>query len=440
MHPLACLLAQYNADRGSIRNRFIHLTNYSVQKKSNKFVEHKPASDAEGDEAAHKWSLSTFRQRLKRQNIDDGPLWAAVNDIVIKTCVSIEAQVGAALDTHAIDPRHCFQLFGFDILVDSQLKPWLLEVNLSPSMACDSQLDLGIKGPLLADLLTLVEARPCTDPNLGSAKPNNGVNSGNKTRRRSGQHTSRTPPVKSRHGGGSSINTAAKRAAAAIVTMSLSGSEKQSTMRAIRALEDEDQRKGDWNRIFPLADNWPSFKKFFQGKRLLNELQASYLEQRGKEEAMSSSGDADSDTELREEVVKNKQTRSFVGVGRSAVLLRDNDIGGLNVQSGDGDGVVQSGSDREETDGTQRGNNNGAPRSLKAPHKVVSMALGRSDDNECVRHTVNCNNQAEESNEGSLNAAHLAELKHLARQDAANKRRKDRAKRAKGIFGLSELL
>ena len=51
--------------------------------------------------------------------------------------------------------QNCFQLFGFDILIDDKLNPWLLEVNLSPSLSCDSPLDQKIKGNLVSDLLNL---------------------------------------------------------------------------------------------------------------------------------------------------------------------------------------------------------------------------------------------------------------------------------------------
>ena len=46
---------------------------------------------------------------------------------------------------------NCFEILGFDVLVDSDLKPWLLEVNLSPSLAPDSPLDMVIKTQLLVD-------------------------------------------------------------------------------------------------------------------------------------------------------------------------------------------------------------------------------------------------------------------------------------------------
>ena len=46
------------------------------------------------------------------------------------------------------------------MLVDDTLKPWLLEVNLSPSLAVDSPLDLNIKSRMLSELLTLAGIRP----------------------------------------------------------------------------------------------------------------------------------------------------------------------------------------------------------------------------------------------------------------------------------------
>jgi hypothetical protein len=45
-------------------------------------------------------------------------------------------------------------------MIDSNLKPWLLEVNHSPSMNTDSTLDLKIKGNMIADLLTIAGLTP----------------------------------------------------------------------------------------------------------------------------------------------------------------------------------------------------------------------------------------------------------------------------------------
>lgn len=52
--------------------------------------------------------------------------------------------------------NNCFEILGFDVLIDTDLRPWLLEVNLSPSLATDSPLDLAIKSNLVTDAFNLI--------------------------------------------------------------------------------------------------------------------------------------------------------------------------------------------------------------------------------------------------------------------------------------------
>ena len=49
----------------------------------------------------------------------------------------------------------CFEILGFDILIDEKLKPWLLEINYTPSFSCGSDLDNRIKQGVVADSLVL---------------------------------------------------------------------------------------------------------------------------------------------------------------------------------------------------------------------------------------------------------------------------------------------
>ncbi|CAK0880867.1 unnamed protein product, partial [Prorocentrum cordatum] len=52
-------------------------------------------------------------------------------------------------------------MYGFDVLVDDQLRPWLLEVNICPSLSSGSPLDKRIKTKegFVADTFTLVGLR-----------------------------------------------------------------------------------------------------------------------------------------------------------------------------------------------------------------------------------------------------------------------------------------
>lgn len=47
-------------------------------------------------------------------------------------------------------------MFGFDIIIDQQLKPWILEVNVSPSLNASSPMDKKIKSQLVCQTLELV--------------------------------------------------------------------------------------------------------------------------------------------------------------------------------------------------------------------------------------------------------------------------------------------
>jgi tubulin polyglutamylase TTLL6/13 len=47
----------------------------------------------------------------------------------------------------------CFEILGFDILIDEKLKPWLIEINHAPSFATDTPLDFKIKKDLIADTI-----------------------------------------------------------------------------------------------------------------------------------------------------------------------------------------------------------------------------------------------------------------------------------------------
>ena len=50
----------------------------------------------------------------------------------------------------------CFEILGFDIFIDADMKPWILEVNHAPSFVCDTPLDTKIKRGLLIDVFKLL--------------------------------------------------------------------------------------------------------------------------------------------------------------------------------------------------------------------------------------------------------------------------------------------
>ena len=58
--------------------------------------------------------------------------------------------------------RACGGRYGYDIMIDEALKPWLIEVNASPSLTADTPQDYELKFGLLDDVysVTLITLTP----------------------------------------------------------------------------------------------------------------------------------------------------------------------------------------------------------------------------------------------------------------------------------------
>nr|XP_042138620.1 tubulin polyglutamylase TTLL6 isoform X2 [Peromyscus maniculatus bairdii] len=134
----------------------MHLTNYSINKHSSNFIQ-----DAH---SGSKRKLSTFNSYMTLHGYDVEQIWRAIEDVIIKTLISAHPVIKH--NYHTCFPSHtlisaCFEILGFDILLDRKLKPWLLEVNHSPSFSTDSKLDKEVKDSLLYDALVLINLGSC---------------------------------------------------------------------------------------------------------------------------------------------------------------------------------------------------------------------------------------------------------------------------------------
>ncbi|KAJ8384209.1 hypothetical protein AAFF_G00207570 [Aldrovandia affinis] len=149
--------SQYNEPAHSnMENVCMHLTNYAINKNSENFVR--------DDDTGSKRKLSTFNKHLEAKSYDKDKIWRDIEDLIIKTLIS--AHPILKHNYHTCFPNHaagsaCFEILGFDVLLDHRLKPWLLEVNHSPSFTTDSRLDREVKDRLLYDTLVLINLGAC---------------------------------------------------------------------------------------------------------------------------------------------------------------------------------------------------------------------------------------------------------------------------------------
>lgn len=131
---------QYTNRSDALHDKFVHLTNVSVQKSSGKF------------NAAHggKWSLKwlqlwldqTRGVKVRRQ------LFASIEAVIRHSLWAVQPHIHSG--------RNFFECYGYDILIDGAMKPWLIEVNSKPSLHGTTLSDCELKTRLIDHILNIV--------------------------------------------------------------------------------------------------------------------------------------------------------------------------------------------------------------------------------------------------------------------------------------------
>lgn len=128
---------KYNSNHENISDNLVHLTNYSIHKKCSK--------------QTNKWNVHSLRLFLATQHGEETTslLFGKIQNILLKTILSVEDKL--------INDSNCFELFGFDVLIDANLKPWLMEVNSFPSLTSTDEEDKALKTQVIEDLFDVID-------------------------------------------------------------------------------------------------------------------------------------------------------------------------------------------------------------------------------------------------------------------------------------------
>ncbi|XP_052804936.1 tubulin monoglutamylase TTLL4-like isoform X2 [Mya arenaria] len=275
---------KYSSSMKHLANKFMHLTNYSVNKKNADYQANSDDTVCQG----HKWSLKALWNYMKRQGVNTNAVWDSMKDLIIKTIICADGPVNSLIKANC-KTRYCVhELFGFDILLDESLKPWILEVNISPSLHSNSQLDINIKGQMIKDLFNisgiripdkhdLVHNPPQTSgpPDLSSYVPPNDVCI---DKRLFSQQLSADERAKHAYYCQRHQDEQVQQSILDILT--------PDDVRFLTESIDEDSRKGGFQRVFPTPSTY-KYLKYFETPRYYNLLLNQWvqrfnrMEQRG---------------------------------------------------------------------------------------------------------------------------------------------------------------
>lgn len=98
-----------------------------------------------------KWLIDKFKHYLLSRYDPARVDWCftEIKNIIIRSLQSVQKCI--------LPSRNSFELYGYDFMIDADLKPWLIEINGGPSMTANTDFDCRLKCGLIDDVLTIVD-------------------------------------------------------------------------------------------------------------------------------------------------------------------------------------------------------------------------------------------------------------------------------------------
>uniref|UniRef100_A0A1B6E2G1 Polyglutamylase complex subunit TTLL1 n=1 Tax=Clastoptera arizonana TaxID=38151 RepID=A0A1B6E2G1_9HEMI len=131
---------KYDTSIQELDNMYVHLTNVSVQKHGG---EYNSIHGGKMSVQNLQLYLESTRGKEVTQRLFDSISWLIVHSL-------------KAVSYIMANDRHCFECYGYDIIIDDNLKPWLVEVNAAPSLTSTTVNDRILKYKLINNILNVV--------------------------------------------------------------------------------------------------------------------------------------------------------------------------------------------------------------------------------------------------------------------------------------------
>lgn len=136
----------YTNDPARLGELRVHVTNPDIQ----------GAAYQSAGGGSNYWNLTRFRTMLREhETLDEREVFERIDDVVVKTLLSVQDVIGECVRTHS-RPGASFEVWGLDVLVDDTGKPWIIEVNHTPSTNTDFPAARRIKYSFVRDMLAMV--------------------------------------------------------------------------------------------------------------------------------------------------------------------------------------------------------------------------------------------------------------------------------------------